>query len=106
MRAGSVDGAAVRSRERLEELRGDDGKLPAYAWPGGYPIVYYAGDCEPLCPACANGENGSEAGTDPELDPQWRLEGGEVYWEGAPMQCAHCNAVLASAYGDPEADDT
>jgi hypothetical protein len=39
---------------KLSEIRQSDGKLPAYAWPGGYPIVYMARDNGILCPRCAN----------------------------------------------------
>jgi len=35
----------------LSEIRQVDGKLPAYAWPGAYPIVYLAKDNGILCPA-------------------------------------------------------
>jgi len=81
--------------------RDKDGKLPAYAWPGGYPIIYYTEDGGELCPDCANGKNNSEA--DPtHYDPQWKLIAGDVYWEGPPIQCAHCNKDIESAYGEVE----
>lgn len=35
---------------RIEDLRDENGKLPAYAWPGGYPIFYIASDNGVLCP--------------------------------------------------------
>lgn len=39
----------------VNELRDEKtGKLPSYAWPGGYPVFYLMDDCETLCPACAN----------------------------------------------------
>lgn len=84
--------------------RDDSGRFPAFAWPGGYPILYMLGDCEPLCAACANGENGSEASVDHE-DTQWRIVSADVYWQGPPTQCAHCNASIESAYGDPDNPD-
>ena len=66
---------AQRIAENVEKMRDDSGKLPAYAWPGGYPIIYIAGDGGIFCPACANGENGSDAGTDSaDCDPAWRIE--------------------------------
>jgi hypothetical protein len=85
----------------LHEIREDDGRLPAYAWPGGYPIIYIVADGEVLCPDCANGENGSEADLDRTDDPGWHLVGFEVYYEGAAEHCAHCNTEMESAYGDP-----
>lgn len=69
--------------------RNDDGTLPAYAWPGGYPIIYILADGEILCPACANDANG------------WRIMGADIHYEGPPELCCHCNAEIESAYGEP-----
>ena len=83
--------------------RNEDGTFPAYAWPGGYPIVYILADGETLCPKCANGENGSIAyvGESPDgmEDDQWKIVGQEVHWEGPAFHCAHCSAEIESAYG-------
>lgn len=81
-----------------------DGKLSAYAWPGGYPIIYVTRDSGTLCPKCANGENGSEASIHDEGDPSWHIVAQQIHWEGAPETCDHCNAKVESAYGDPEAE--
>jgi hypothetical protein len=35
----------------------------------------------------------------------WRCEGVQIHWEGPPESCAHCNAQIESAYGDPDADE-
>ncbi len=76
--------------------------LASYAWPGGYPLSYLMADGGVLCPACANGEHGSEATQDPRQDDkQWSIVACDVYWEGPPMQCDHCSAEIESAYGDP-----
>ncbi len=91
--------------------REPDGKLPAYAWPGGYAIVYYTQDGGSLCAGCANGENGSEATTErrdgftdpvPSDEAQWLLVAAEPYWEGPVKHCDHCNKELPSEYGDPD----
>ena len=37
-----------------DKTRLEDGKLPSYAWPGGYPIYYLDGSNCILCPDCAN----------------------------------------------------
>jgi len=82
-----------------------DGKLPAYAWPGGYPILYLFSNGEVCCPSCASGENGSEARIDSDdmlAVDDWTLVGYFVHYEGPGEYCAHCNAVTDSAYGDPE----
>lgn len=79
-------------------------KLPACAWPGGYPLYYLAADNEPICPKCVNGEpqfadifNGQ--------DKEWHIVSCDVYYEGPPMQCANCNCNIESAYGDPDCDE-
>lgn len=89
----------------INSLRNEYGaELPAFAWPGGYPMYYVTQDGGVLCPDCANGRNGSEA-SETSDDAQWKLERAEVHWEGLPMNCEHCNAVIDSAYGDPDATD-
>lgn len=80
--------------------RDSDGTWPSRA-DGGYPIVYYLGDGEECCPACANGAEGSEAHESAEAS-QWRIAGSDIYWEGPPLECAHCGAAIESAYGDPD----
>jgi len=74
-----------------------------YAWPGGYPIYTYMEDGEMLCAACvrANYRQISDA-TRHRLHDGWAAAGTDVYWEGAPEHCAHCDKALLSAYGDPE----
>lgn len=77
--------------------RNEDGTLPAYAWPGGYPIYYLADDCETLCPDCANLPEAHEGGD----KDGWRIEAQDVHYEGEPIVCAHCNKEIESAYGVP-----
>lgn len=82
---------------KISEIeRTSDGKLPEFAWPGGYPIVYYDADGETLCANCA-------MSNDPEFDAP--LVAGEIYEEGPTLHCAGCNCELPSAYGDPDADE-
>jgi len=52
----------------------------------------------------ASGDNGSDATTDADATSQWRLFAADIFWEGAPEQCSHCNATIESAYGDPDAE--
>ena len=84
----------------LAEIRDENGQLPTYAWPGGYPIVYVMNDGEVLCPQCANDPSNPVHETG-EADG-WRIEGYEIFWEGPPEQCAHCYREIDSAYGDPD----
>lgn len=85
-------------------LKNDDGKYPAYAWPGGYPIYYVLEDGEVLCPACMNNENGSIAYTGESPDsinnPGWHVVGNDVNYEDESMFCAHCNKQIEAAYGE------
>ena len=84
--------------------RMENGKLPAYAWPGGYPLFYVCADNGVLCPSCANRENGSIADTDRKKqdDPQWLIVDSSVNWEDDSLFCDHCNARIESAYGEEE----
>jgi hypothetical protein len=77
----------------------NNGELPAYAWPGGYPIYYLDGDNSCLCAACA-----TKSASDPDEVPQFKPVAFDVYYEGPTMQCDSCNADIESAYGDPDAE--
>jgi hypothetical protein len=83
----------------LSEIRQSDGKLPAYAWPGGYPIVYMAEDNGILCPKCAN-----EYVPERDNQDQLRAVAYFVHYEGPAEQCENCNVLIESAYGDPDAE--
>jgi len=61
-------------------------------------------DGEVLCTDCAKSEFPAIArATISRSCDGWRCEGVQIHWEGAPEYCAHCNAQIESAYGDPEA---
>lgn len=84
----------------LDSIRDSHGDLPAYAWPGGYPVAYYVADGGELCAACANGGNGSRATEklDPE-DPsndQWRVIAyGVIEAPEEEVRCDHCATIIA-----------
>ena len=97
----------------------ENGKFPYYAFPGGYTIIYIAGDNEVLCPECANlPEAYSTAekreaikkgldrvdGPPDYTDRAWELVAVDTYDEGLPIQCAHCNKDIESSYGPTDAD--
>ena len=89
----------------VETILQSDGKLPAFAWPGGYPILYLMEDGASMCPDCANGENDSEATWNPGIEDAgtgWVIVGYFAHMEGEPEFCCHCNAEIESAYGNPE----
>jgi hypothetical protein len=75
----------------LDSIRDSDGRLPAFAWPGGYPIVYMDREGNAVCPDCANRE----------VDAPWAPVACDVFYEGTPIQCADCGKTIDSAYGDP-----
>lgn len=85
----------------LADWRDEDGKLIAFAWPGGYPIFYLDGDNSTLCPDCAN-----KADQDPDEFENFKPVAGDVYYEGPDLFCDQCNAVIESAYGDPAMEVT
>lgn len=78
--------------------RDSDGKLPSWAWPGGYPILYVDGDNETLCADCATVVLDQE---DP-FPASHRPTTWFIHYEGPPEYCARCNKEIESAYGDPE----
>ena len=77
------------------QLRDSDGKLPAFAWPGGYPIIYFTRDGLTICPDCANSVS----------DDSQAPVSGDVYWEGPTIECDDCGNDIESAYGDPDLDE-
>lgn len=86
-------------------------KLDAYAWPGGYPIMYLAHDgwredngkldfteydrTGVCCAKCA---------TDIKQWPNLIIVAQYIHWEGESEYCEWCNGFTESAYGVPEAD--
>ena len=97
----------------------ENGKFPYYAFPGGYTIIYIAGDNEVLCPECANQPEAYstaekreaikkgldlEDGPPDYTDRAWELVAVETYDEGLPIQCVHCNKDIESSYGPTDAD--
>ena len=79
----------------LDEIRDEStGKLPAYAWPGGYPIIYLTQDGLTVCPWCANKDDTSDPAS------AW-----QVFYEGPAERCDDCNIIIESAYGDPDDPD-
>lgn len=76
--------------KRIREEKPNNG-LPAYAWPGGYTILYYCASGDILCADCAT--KALDEGDD---DPPVAYS---TYDEGEDEVCADCNKVLESSYG-------
>ena len=81
----------------INEIRMENGKLPAYAWPGGYPMYYLAPDDGVLCPKCAN-EYKPERQNEKYLKP---VAFG-INWEDSFLLCDNCNKRIESAYAEDE----
>jgi hypothetical protein len=82
------------ARPVAHDWRIPGGALDAYAWPGGYPIIYLDSNGETLCAKCAEADR-----DDPDTKP---MQGRGIHWEGAPEHCAECGEEIPSAYGEPE----
>lgn len=77
----------------MELPRDDDGKLSAYAWPGGYPIYYFDAEGNVLCPTCANKDGYSSP-----------VVAADVNYEDASLFCDDCSTRIESAYAEDEAE--
>lgn len=67
----------------------NEGDLPAYAWPGGYPVYYLKHD-NVICPKCASRD-------DYFSQPVVTYV---IHWENDLITCDNCGALIESAYGD------
>lgn len=88
---------------KLTDLRDEKtGKLPAFAWPGGYPVFYVTSDSAALCPDCVNDpsnpvhENG--------LSDGWKVDDYAINYEDSQLFCDHCNKRIESAYAEDEVE--
>lgn len=71
-----------------------EGKLPSYAWPGGYPLYYQTDQGTILCPGHASVESDFNDEVITSVD---------VNWEDASLYCEHGERI-ESAYAEDEAD--
>ena len=73
-------------------LADNDGKLPEYGWPGGYPIFYLDREDSTLCAECAT------KSTDEDEMPQFKPVAFDINYEDAGMYCEQCNKMIDCAY--------
>ena len=84
----------------IQKLRADnDGKLPAYAWPGGYPVYYLDGEDNVLCSKCANKSLN-------DFIEKFRPIVGDINYEDASLYCDQCSERIESAYAEEDATTT
>lgn len=62
----------------------NEGDLPAYAWPGGYPVYYIDKQDNVICPKCANRD----------VDDSQAVVAYVINWEGDPITCNNCGALI------------
>jgi hypothetical protein len=84
--------AKARIVKRCGEYEGDS--VPAYAWPGGYPIFYVTFDTAILCPKCAS-----------KTDNLVTVQTADINYEDASLYCDDCNERIESAYAEDEQED-
>lgn len=68
-------------------------ELPAYAWPGGYTVVYQTANGYLLCAKCATAS--LDDSEDPPIDYA-------THDEGEPIPCEDCGVEIESSYGPVE----
>ena len=74
--------------------------LPAYAWPGGYPVYYVFADGGVCCPSCAN-KNIDEIDQERRNSHGgWALGAFDVNYEDTDLHCDHCHKQIGAAYAD------
>ena len=91
----------ISMQSKIKKILDHDNTLPAYAWPGGYPLFYLTADDSVLCPHCANMAVAEDLAFD-FFDKQWYLIDYAVNWEDEFLYCDHCGDHIGSAYGDDE----
>ena len=83
--------------DRIQRLRRENGgRLPLFAWPGGYPIIYWVEQDRwtfPLCGECAEEQL---AGAFGDVGTVVGIESGDAYEEDTP--CDNCGTQLAAYY--------
>lgn len=72
-----------------EKMRVED-KFPSIAWPGMYPLFYFAESTgQTFCPDCAN-----------QKDAEPEVTHVDINYENEDMYCDGCGNKIESAYGD------
>src|SRR2546428_6652372 len=90
----------------MKPERDENGNLPAFAWPGGYPIFYLCADGGILCPQCANKESAVKEADEhadyPDLG-QWRIVARDVTLVDATLTYDNFGHRIKSPYPDQQA---
>jgi Fe2+ or Zn2+ uptake regulation protein len=77
-------------KKKVQELKDENnGSLPSYAFPGGYPLFYVDVENNVLCPDCANKEDYSA-----------EVIAYDINYENPDLYCDDCGKTIESAYGE------
>lgn len=94
-----MDDAQSR-RDELATMVERGGEIPHFAWPGGYPMVYYPHNApgEDLCGECAEAERREavESGDEEYRLPLWDYLPGSEEDHGV-VACYNCGRILVPA---------
>lgn len=87
--------ATHKSKDRVNHVK--QALRDVYAWPGGYPIQFFAYDGN-ICHGCVR-KNFRSVVNDTKMNAGgWNLDT-EILWEGV-HHCAECGEQLEAAYGN------
>ena len=81
---------AHNETSNITAIRLGDGTLPAFAFPGGYPLYYLDEEGNTLCPECARK---NDEYTSP-------LAAYGVNYEDPKLHCDDCSRRIESAYAE------
>lgn len=92
------------SLARLDSCPDADGRAPlaAFAFPGGYPLVYLCTDGACLCPSCANEEDREAYNDDDDIAIDAPVVSFFANYEDV-IYCDGCYAAMMGAYVEEEA---
>ena len=80
---------------KIDDMRMNNGALPAYTGVGSYPIFYVTEADTVVCAGCLN-DNESFLEDD---DPEFNVRDCDVNWEDDNLICEYCEENIEAAYG-------
>lgn len=90
---------ALKRVRRTLGLTVNRDKLPAYAFPGGYPIAYICKNDDVMCPHCINKNIVQIDDAIKNRRSDWNVIASFVNYEDESLYCVHCSRHIPSAYG-------
>lgn len=96
---------AFKRVRRALKLEVNREPLPAFAWPGGYPLFYVFTDGGVICPDCVNANiqeiDGAIKG-ERRFNSRggWAIDRYDANYEEPDLCCDHCGKLIPAAYVD------